>query len=296
MEAPKRNAFGIIQLWVTTVRRPEAIRRDIAVRKNRRKYPQDALRWLMGVFVSAVIASAVTSAVFLTARPQPPAIEPRDQQLQTAREIAQALLPELESTARQHLQDAKQSPAPRVHVTFRTDPPEPEVEVPMVAPEEKMLTIGGPVPWQLEVVTTSGERKLGRVVDIRDTGSVTNPGYLGIVEVAVETSTRQLAVSGELPFEEPDGFQRITPAEYTELEGNEQFNVELASSESEQWEYTFENWAPATPPPKELPAEVRRQFNEAIVQCTTGTPALRVDAERLTFFYSLRERKWMPRQ
>ena len=266
------------------------------MRKNRRKYPQDALRWLMGVFVSAVIASAVTSTIFLAARPQPEEVEPRDQRSEAAHEIAKTLLPELEAAAREHLQqNAGQPRAPRVEATYRTEPPQPEVEVPMVAPEEKMLTIGGPVPWHLEVITTSGERKLGRIVDIRDTGSVTNPGYLGIVEVAVETAIRTLAISGELPFEEPAGFQRITPAEYTELESNQQFNVQLASSESEQWEYTFENWAPATPPPTELPAEVRRQFNETIVQCTASEPALRVDTERLTFFYSLQERKWTPR-
>mgnify|MGYP007059400080 CR=1 FL=1 len=165
----------------------------------------------------------------------------------------------------------------------------------MVAPDDKMLTMGGPVPWRLEVLTSSGEQQLGRVVDIRDTGSVTNPGYLGIVEVQVKTATRKLAVSGELPFEAPDGFQVITSAEYTELQGSQQFNVRLASTEAERWEYAFDDWAPTTPPPAELPEPVQRQFNEAIVQCTSGEPTLRVDTQRLMYFYSLRERKWMPR-
>mgnify|MGYP007059400081 CR=1 FL=1 len=78
------------------------------MRTNRRKHPQDALRWLMAVFVSAVIASAITSAIFLTARPDSPEIEPHNQQAQAAREVAQLLLPELEAFAQQQLQDNQQ--------------------------------------------------------------------------------------------------------------------------------------------------------------------------------------------
>ena len=266
----------------------------MAVRKNRRTYPQDALRWLMGVFISAVIASAVTSAVFITARPDPPEVDPRDQHAQAASEVAQLLLPELKQFAQDDLQNQTGVDS-RIDVIFRTEPPVPEVEVPMVAPDDNMLAKGGPIPWHLDIVSTSGERTMGRIVEIRDTGSVTNPGYLGVVEVDVTTSQRKLAVSGELPFAAPDGFKVITPAEYNELEGSQNFSVRLASSEVEQWEYTFEDWTPTTPPPAELPEAVQRQFNESIALCTAAEPTRHVSTQRLVYFYSLRERRWTPR-
>ena len=247
----------------------------------------------MGISISALIASAATSAIFLVARPDPPKVDPRQQHAETAREVAQMLLPELEDAAAAHLQEQPSPPGPSVDVTYRTE--QVAGEIPMMDPEDNMLAKGGPVPWHLDVSTTVGHRKIGRILDIRDAGSVTNPGYLGIVEVQVHTSKRQLTVSGELPFHTPDGFRVITPAEYTELEGSQNFNVRLASSNAEQWEYRFENWAPATPPPAELPETVQQQFNAAIVNCNNGEPSRNVSTERLMFFYSLRERKWMPR-
>ena len=265
------------------------------MRTNRRKYPQDALRWLMGVFLSAVIASAVTSAVFIAARPSPPQVDPRDQHAAAAKEVAQLLLPELEQYALAQLESQQPRPVSRVDVVYRTEPPIADVEVPMVAPDDNTLTKGGPIPWHLEVVSTSGERKMGRIVDIRDSGSLTNPGYIGVVEFHLETSERTLAVSGELPFAAPDGFEVITPAEYNELEESQNFSVQLASTEAEQWEYTFENWVPTTPPPGELPEPVKRQFNASIAQCTAAQPSMRINTERLVYFYSLRERRWMPR-
>ena len=107
------------------------------MRTNRRKHPQDALRWLMAVFVSAVIASAITSAIFLTARPDSPEIEPHNQQAQAAREVAQLLLPELEAFAQQQLQDNQQVAPQRVEVVYHVEPPQGDGEVPMVAPERR---------------------------------------------------------------------------------------------------------------------------------------------------------------
>lgn len=252
----------------------------------------------MGVFVSAVIASAVTSTVFLMARREPAPADPLDDYAQRSQQIAEMLSSELEAAARDHLSSdssTSTTSSPKVNVTFFTESPPADDEVPMVAPDEQMLMKGAPVPWQLEVVTSSGERKFGRIVDIRNTGSLTHPGYVGVVEVSLQTTVRSLARSGELPMQTPEGFQVISPAEYTELEGTQKFNVQLASSETQQWEYTYDDWAPTTPPPPELPEEVRRQFNEAIAECTSSQPTTQVSTQRLTFFYSLRERKWTPR-
>jgi hypothetical protein len=249
----------------------------------------------MGVLLAALVASAATSAVFLTVRREPPPVDPIQQKIDASKQIAQALASELAPLAKAHVASAESPAFPKVDVTFRTHPPEAAGDVPMVAPEDNMLMKAAPTPWELEVATAGARRRFNRIIEIRDSSSVLNPGYIGVVEVLVETAQRQLAFSGEIPVEPPHGFQVITSAKYTELEGSQQFNVRPASHQADERRYTFDDWVPATPPPAELPEEVRRQFNQAIVECSSTEPTHHVSTERLTFFYSLRERKWMPR-
>lgn len=272
------------------------------MRNRRRRHPQDVLRWLMGVFVIAVVASAATSAVFLTARKKTPQVDPLEQKWRTAQQVSNVLSAELEAAAKTHVNSSGENP-PTVVAVYRTETPPDERgedaedgdEVPMVDPDDNMLMKGTPTPWQLEVSTATRRRRYGQILDIRDTGSISSPGYWGIVEIIVETSQRELVVSGSLPFQPPEGFQVITPAKYTELQASQRYNVQPVSSQIDERRFKLENWAPVVPPPAELPEAVRRQFNQAIVQCSSRDPTVDVRKERLTFFYSLRERKWTPR-
>lgn len=266
------------------------------MRSNRHRHPQDALRWLMGHLITAILASAVTSAVFLAARPKTPAPDPMRQRLETAREQLKTLAPELEAAAKARLDAPGAAAGPTtVAAVYRTGAAASGDGVPMLAPDDNMLMMGESTPWQLDVTTTSPQRRFGRIVDIRESASLSRPGYLGTVELVVETQQRGSQISGSLPFAPPQGYRVISPAEYSELSQSREYNVALASHDVEETHFQFEDWSPATPPPADLPELVQQQFNDAVLQCAATKPKKIISRETLTFYFSLSERKWTAR-
>jgi len=115
------------------------------------------------------------------------------------------------------------------------------------------------------------------------------------VELKVTRLTGAVSVSGHLPFEPPSGFQEVTLAEYTEMEESKKYaqQASAAALVTESVSFHFDQWNPAQPPPEELPPCVKEQFHEAIVQCTTAAPEETTAAQTVTFFYPLREGKWI---
>lgn len=261
--------------------------------RRRGRNREDALRWIVSLVITAVLASAVTSAVFLSVRPKPTAPSP-EEMARAARQRYDALAASLEQTASAGL--ATNFGPPAVDVVYHTGPLQEGEVVPMVSTSENMLGEATTVPWQLSVTSTQRRRRFGRIVDIRRSASLRRPGYFGLVELEVETARRQSEASGQLPLEPPEGYEVISTAKYTELQKSDQYGREVipASAVDEQVGYHYEEWKPVEPPPSELPETVRARFNETIVNCISADPDVVAGKQTLTFFYALADGKWMP--
>ena len=194
-------------------------------RNHRRTQSAEALRWSFGLVVTAILASAVTSAVFLSVRTAKQAPPPSDDELAHAKQQWASLAPALEAFARER---ADQAPSPTtVDVTYRVNANPPEDPVPMVAPEDHALMLGNATPWLLEIDSRSQQRQFKRILDIRRSTSLRHPGYFAVVEFEEIHAQRHHELAGTLPFQPPKGYRVISTAEYTELQESEDFNVEL---------------------------------------------------------------------
>ncbi len=183
---------------------------------------QDASRWIFGLVITAVVASAATSAVFLAVRPQPPTPDPFAARLDSAQAEMQSLAPALEQFVGQQLVDDDASSI-AIDIHYATGMPEQATSVPMVSVEGQTLTVGTRTPWRLDAVSTRHRRQFSRILDIRRSSSIARPGYIGLVELKVTRLTGAVSVSGHLPFEPPSGFQEVTLAEYTEMEESKKY-------------------------------------------------------------------------
>ena len=265
------------------------------MRSSRRINPQDALRWAMGMFLSAVIASAVTSAVFLAARREEPPVDHLQQRIDSSQAVIAAIAPNLEAAAAAYVSaQAGVENRQAVDAVYSATTASADEEVPMVAPNNNMLMRGAATHWELALKTSRTRREYARIVDIRQSASLTNPGYIATVAFTATKTEQVYRLAGETPFSAPDGFEVITPAKYTELAASPDYQVQPASLSQGELRFSWENWTAATQPPAELPAEVQRQFNEAVVQCSAGESTTSISEERVTFF-SLSDAKWTPR-
>jgi hypothetical protein len=267
------------------------------VRKSARRKREDVLRWAVGLVLTAVLASAATSAVFLSVRHRPAGDENFKQHAATAQQQYELLAPGLTELAQ------AQFPAPQgtaalglleIEATYHTGPAEMGQSVPMVSDDGDMLAQGVSVPWRLAITSTQRRQTFVRVIDIRRSPSLANPGFVGLVELDVQTSTAQREISGFLPFQPPEGFQVISQAKYTELSQRQQEVEFSGSAEASETKFQFDDWRPTDPPPDDLPPLVQARFHEAVVECLKAPPQVTAGKQTVTFYYSLRDGRWSP--
>src|SRR5690606_37043720 len=147
----------------------------------------DAIRWIASVTVTAMLASAATSAVFLTVRPKR-ALPPTAAEFAAAdeQEFA-ALAPLLEAAVQEEFARGTiiaSSGPKRVDVTVELDHNAAQ-RIPMVSTASNMLTEAAATPWRMNIASVQDVRRYARLVDIRRSPSLRHPGYIGIVELQV---------------------------------------------------------------------------------------------------------------
>lgn len=268
--------------------------------RSSRKSREDVLRSVLAVVVTAILASAATSAVFLAvgSSENPPA-DPVDVFASAAEQELAQLSPPLEELARlqeKQLQSQMAANGPEVEIQFDIGPAEETESVPMVSTERNMLTQGEVPHWHLSLTSKTQQWKYVRVTDIRRSPSLQYPGYIGAAQFEVTTLTRQHADSGKMPFQPPGGYEVISPAKYTELQQSSDYGREvLPAAGLEGTTFVFDGWKPIDPPPEDLPREVQQQFNQAILTCLEAEPVASTRTETVAFYYSLRDRKWTRR-
>lgn len=258
-----------------------------------------ATRWIASVVVTAVVASAATSAVFLAARPKP---TPPPSAAQLAAIDAQhfaALVPQLAAAVEQELARGSvvhASGPKQVDVVVTLDHGAAE-RVPMVSTASNMLTEIPATPWQMQVASVQEVRRFARVVDIHRSPSLRRPGYIGTAELQVDRLTRAADRSGLLPAEKPQGFEVITVAKYNELDGSNEFEhqVRPASTAREVLvEQRYDDWQPVSPVPEHLPVTIREDYHAALAACNSASPHVESRRETLTFYYDPQAGTWTP--
>jgi hypothetical protein len=267
------------------------------VAKSARRKREDVLRWVLGLLLTALLASAATSAVFLSIRNRPAGEEALKQHAASAQQQYKLLAPKLAEAAQARFPAASsptQTRPTNVGVVFQTGPAKMGQPVPMMSVDGDTLAQGTTVPWRLAITATRPARSFARIVDIRRSTSLVNPGFVGLVELDVKTATSQREISGFLPFQPPDGFQVISQAKYTELSQDSGSNQQVfpASAKPGEVRHRFDDWRPTVPPPADLPPAVQARFHDAVVECLKAQPQVTVEKQTVTFYYSLRDARW----
>lgn len=169
--------------------------------------------------------------------------------------------------------------------------------IPLVSTASNMLTEAITTPWRMNVTNEQDVHRLARVVDIRRSPSLREPGYIGVVELEIDRLTRRSELLGELPAQTPQGFEIITLAKYNELEETKQFQrrTEPASSQREVLLHKhYDNWQPVSPVPDELPPSIAEQYHAVLAACDSAEPTVTTHRETLSYYYSPQAGTWTP--
>jgi hypothetical protein len=259
----------------------------------------DAMRWIAGVSLAALVASAATSAVFLAVRPKP--APPRSAaELATLDQQQFAMLaPLLEVVVQTELAHGQTIPASgpkQVDVVVELDHAAAQ-RIPLVSTSSNMLTEAVATPWRMTVASVQDARHIARVVDIRRSPSLRRPGYIGVVELRVDRLTRQIEHGGQLPAETPQGFEVISLAKYNELEESQKYQRQVqpaAAGREVLLSERYENWQPVSPVPDRLPLAIADEYHAVLAACDSAAPQVETRRELVTFYYDPQAGTWTP--
>jgi hypothetical protein len=257
------------------------------------------LRWIASIVLTALIASAATSAVFLTVRSRPAPPPTAAQLAAIDGQQFSALAPSLLAAVQNELASGRLAPASgpkQVDVIVTVEHGEAK-RVPLVSTASNMLTDSVATPWQMHIASVQEVRRFARIADIQRSSSLRQPGYIGLVELQVDRLTRVADRSGQLPATTSQEFEVITAAKYNELDESDKFErpaQTVSPAREVLLEERFVNWQPVSPVPQKLPPAISEHYHATLTECNSAEPQVESFRETICFYYDPQAGTWTP--